>query len=218
MSRIVSPLIVTAALFACYRGVPAPDFKDPFDAATPDQIRDYVNNKLQFDTTEGPGDKQSLPVGCPAACRPGPVVAIQPEKRMHRNNQKSLAVGPGRIIARLINLDPVDSYPPLNLGPKDTVYWAVDQVKPSGRDASTGRSLYISAEGLRGKKTAVRSIPMHLKDHVTYDPWKQALARWKPVDSTYYGRKTPGGDDGATALIITYMTWGGCKSQSCCGP
>jgi hypothetical protein len=154
------------------------------------------------------------------------VVAIQPEKRIHRNNDKSLAVGAGVIIARLINRDTLDSYPPLNLGPGDTVYWGVDQVKPPGRDdVSTGRSLYISTRGLRSAKDrpvpgtqAVLSIPMHVREHPSYKPWKQALARWIPVDSLYPGREAPGGDEGAALRFVSYKTWGGCKSQACCGP
>ena len=58
------------------------------------------------------------------------MVAIHPEKRTHKNTAESLAKEPGRIIARMINRDQKEGYAKFNLAPGDTVYWAVDSVKP----------------------------------------------------------------------------------------
>jgi hypothetical protein len=216
---------LTMGVMACaYRGVPAPAFTTPFDKVSPDSIRDYVKLLLRFDEREGAGDRQPLIVGCPAACRIGPEVSIQPEKRTHRNSVASLAEGPGRIIARIINHDAKEGYPPLNLGPGDTVYWAVDQVKPVRDTVSVGRSLYITARGLRGEtKTVVLPKRVYVRDHPHQESWKQALARWIPVDSTYEDStdihyEAPGGGAAELLLYRALATWGNCRSNSCCGP
>jgi hypothetical protein len=219
MPKIAASVIVALGTVACaYRGVPAPNFTTPFDVASADSIRAYITT-LDFDKREGAGDDQPLVVGCPDACRIGPEVVIQPEKRTHKNSEASLATGPGRIIARIINRDPKEAYPPLNLAPGDTVYWAVDQVKPESRNRSSGRSLYISARGLRGEsKTPVLKKPMHVVHHPENDPWKQALARWVPADSTYKGDGAPGGGASDYPMMRSMTSWNNCRSQSCCGP
>jgi hypothetical protein len=219
MPKIAATLIVALGTFACaYRGVPAPAFTTPFDVVAPDSMRTYIA-QLRFDRREGAGDAQPLVVGCPKDCRVGPVVAIQPEKRTHKNSEESLATGPGRIIARIINRDRDEGYPALNLGPGDTVYWAVDSVRPVRRNLSTGRSLYISARGLRGEtKTAVLKRIVNVRHHPDDDPWKEALARWVPADSTYHDDETPGGGVSFYPQMRAMTTWGNCRSQSCCGP
>src|SRR6476620_7755796 len=112
------------------RGTPGPKFTTPFDSVSRDSLLDYVDNNLQWDTREGAGDMQRLMIGeCPDSCHYGPRVMIQPEKRSHQNRATSLSERPGRIIARIINLDALE-YPKLNLGPLDTVYWAVERVQP----------------------------------------------------------------------------------------
>jgi hypothetical protein len=220
MPRIALPLVLVLGTFGCAAngGVPAPDFTTPFDAVAPESIQTYLG-KLQFDDREGPGDVQFLVVGCPAACRVGPEVAIQPEKRNYRNSKESLMLGPGRIIARFINHDLTEGYPALNLAPGDTVFWAVDRVKPVDRNRSTGRSLYISLKGLREKsKSAVKPGSLRIQEHPDKESWKQSLARWVPTDSAYADDHTPGGGGPVASRLREFMAWGGCRSQSCCGP
>jgi hypothetical protein len=210
-------LLLAVGVFACRGGVPAPGFATPLDSTTPAQIRAYLE-QLKFDPREGSSDERALPVGCPANCREGPIVAVQPELRTHRNNAKSLAGSPGRIVARLINRDKKQPYPPLNLGPADTVYWAVDQLKPVTKGRSEGRSLFISAEALRGERGTVSlTRELYTDEHPELPPYGQALARWVPDTTTEYrGRVAPGGGMTMTQLLRALTTWNNCKSDSCC--
>lgn len=206
-------LVIGFGLAGCRAaGVPAPGFPTPLDSATPGQIRGYVRS-LQFDSREGSSDTRALPVGCPDNCREGPLITIEPELRTHRNRSADLAGSPGRIIARLINRDQKVGYAQLNLGPADTVYWAVDQLKPVGNDSSEGRSLYISAEGLRGERKNV-TLTRDMYTHPEKTAYTQALARWVP-DTTSKQRVAPGGGI-ITSLLIALTTWNNCKSDSCC--
>jgi hypothetical protein len=237
-------LVALALLAGCdklreqERGVPPPDFSVPFDSATPAQIFQYVAN-LRFDPREGSSDERPLPVGCPAACREGPVVAILPEKRTHNNSEAALK-GNGRIIAKLINRDRKQAYPDYNLGAGDTVYWAVDRVKRVSRELLEGRSLFISDQGLRANRPdAVLRRELYIDDHPGQEPDAQALARWVPRKNTKEGAAiapawglgatenpaptrnsnrtlsavpTPG----KTTYIIALMAWNNCKSGGCC--
>jgi len=226
----VSVLLIGLAAVACATvrepvpppdPVPAPDFVTPFDATPRESIRQYLG-KLEFDTiTDGAGDTQFLLTGCPNACRVGPLLSIYPERRSHNNSGKDLAEGPGRIVAVLINHDKTDSAPQFNLGPGDTVYWAVDSVR-RGKDGLTrGRSHYISNRALRsGRDTVVKTKSVLIKDHPSYG-LKMAIARWV-FDTTSYGERdlqegeTPGGNPVQGQLIWTMATWGSCRKNSCC--
>jgi hypothetical protein len=208
-------------------GVPPPDFAVPFDAATPAQIFEYIGDKLDFDKRESSSDERPLPVGCPTACKEGPVVAIQPEKRTHNNRETALK-GNGRIIAKLINRDQKEAYPEYNLGAGDTVYWAVDSVKRVSKDRLEGRSLFISDQGLRANSPkAVLKRELYIDDHPGQEADAQALARWVPRKDTSQGAAvapawglgttestTP--SRGQAPYIGVLVAWNNCKSGGCC--
>jgi hypothetical protein len=207
-------------------GVPPPDFAAPFDSATPAQILGYVKDSLHFDPREGSSDERPLPVGCPAACREGPVVAIQPEMRTHNNGEAALK-GNGRIIAKLINRDKKKAYPEYNLGAGDTVYWAVDKVKRVNKDLLEGRSLFISDQGLRANRpNAALPRELYIDDHPGQLPDAQALARWVPRKNTRQGAAVaPAWGLGTTQslapasgqiLMGALTAWNNCKSGGCC--
>jgi hypothetical protein len=205
-------------------GVPPPDFAVPFDSATPGQILGYIEDKLRFDDRESSSDERPLPVGCPAACREGPVVAIQPEKRTHNNREAALR-GNGRIIAKLINRDKKEAYPEYNLGLGDTVYWAVDKVKRVSKDLLEGRSLFISDQGLRANSpSAVLKRELYIDDHPGQEQDAQALARWVPRKDTRQGAAVaPAWGLGTThsptptqGKIGVLVAWNNCKSGGCC--
>ena len=206
---------VALLMLACAPGVPAPSFPTPFDVVAPDSIRAYLA-RLKFDYRDGAGDAQHLLLGCPAACRVGPLVAIYPEKRIHNNKHSNLATGPGRIIAQLINQDDTASYLPLNLGPRDTVYWAVDSVTPVNRELSRGRSLFISAAALRGERgpVVVRDT-LFIDEHPDEETIKTSAARWIVDTTGYIGREVPGGDVRMLQLWALAV-WANCKSGGCC--
>ena len=179
-------------------GTPPPGFKTALDSTSPQQLLAYIAT-LKFDDRDGAKDEQRVPVGnCPAACRFGPLLEIQPEIHSHRNKDKDLA-GSGRIIARIINHDR-EAYAPYNLAPRDTVYWAVARVKPVNRDRSEGRSFFISLQGLKGARDTV-VVPGRLvvDEHPGRPPWNDALARWK--------------SDG-----WNQVPWDNCKLVGCCHP
>jgi hypothetical protein len=207
---------VVLPVVACARGVPKPEFVTPFNVVTPDSIRSYLD-KLKFDERDGAGDEQHLIVGCPDACRLGPLVAIHPERRSHNNKNKNLATGPGRIVARLINRDQKQGYPRLNLAPGDTVYWAVDSVRSVGRSLSRGRSLYISAAGLRARRgKIVDTHPLSIDEHPGEEKVNTALARWIFDTTDYQDARAPGGGSSVTQRIWTMIAWGNCRSGGCC--
>lgn len=214
MARTSLLFVLALGALACQGGVPAPGFTAPFDSVPRAKIRTYLKN-LKFDKTRGAGDEKRLVVGCPDACREGPLVAIAPEFRTHRNSAKSLSQGPGRIIAQLINQDD-EPYPRYNLGPKDTVYWAVDRVKWD-RKKSKGRSLFISAQALRGERDSVPVTQELQIDHYDHRGDERALARWIP-DTTgeYHGGMTPGGSVKMDFPQIQLIAWNNCKSGGCC--
>jgi hypothetical protein len=206
-------------------GVPGPDFAEPFDSATAAQIFGYVKDKLHFDDREGSSDERPLPVGCPAACREGPVVAIQPEMRTHNNGEGALKKN-GRIIAKLINRDQKQDYPEYNLGAGDTVYWAVDKVKRVSNVLLEGRSLFISDQGLRANRpSAVLPRELYIDDHPGQLPDAQALARWVPRKTNRQGAavapawglgttRSPTPTQGQTMSPLA--AWNNCKSDGCC--
>ncbi|HKP50268.1 MAG TPA: hypothetical protein VJU17_09660, partial [Gemmatimonadales bacterium] len=160
------------------RGTPGPKFTTPFDSVSPDSLLAYVDSELQWDTREGAGDMQRLMVGeCPDSCHYGPKVRIQPEKRAHQNSANSLSQRPGRIIARLINLDS-EEYPKMNIGAHDTVYWAVERVQPVNDTLSRGRSLLISRKKLHDTSlVAAKPESLEVSEHPS-GYWRQALTRW----------------------------------------
>jgi hypothetical protein len=206
-------------------GVPKPDFAGPIDSATPAQIRAYVKDKLRFDERESSSDERPLPVGCPAACKEGPMVVIQPEKRTHNNSEAALK-GNGRIIAKLINRDLKQDYPEYNLGPGDVVYWAVDRVKRVSKVRLEGRSIFISEQGLDGKRdSAFIYRELYIDDHPGQEADAQALARWVPRKDTSQGAAVApawglGTTRGATPTqrraIGVLVAWNNCKSGGCC--
>ena len=215
-SRNSALLVLTFGALACARGVPAPEFPTPFDVVAPDSIRTHLED-LEFDERDGAGDEQPLVLGCPAACRIGPQVALHPERRTHKNSANSLAKGPGRIIARMINRDQKEGYPKFNLAPGDTVYWAVDSVMPVSRKFSRGRSLYISAKGLRGEqRPVVLPGPLLILEHPDEETVEAALARWVVDSAGYDDAETPGGNARSMPRLWTMAAWANCKSSGCC--
>ncbi len=210
-------LVLGCAAIGCAGGVPAPEFVTPFDKVSADSIRSYLG-VLEFDHRDGVGDDQNLLLGCPDACRPGPRVAVYPERRSHQNSEKSLATGPGRIIATIINRDSTQDYAPLNLRVGDTLYWAVDSVRTENKTLSRGRSLYISARALReGRGPAVVAHrPLVIDKHPGQEPLNTSLARWV-FDSAGYGDvETPGGHSSLDLRMWIMATWGNCVKIGCC--
>jgi hypothetical protein len=223
-------VVLAFGVLACERGV-VPDFAVPFDSATPTQIRAYVS-KLHFDEREGSGDEERLTVGCPSACRAGPVVQVLPEIRSHKNDDRDLEGSPGRIIARLINRDKQQDYPALNLAAADTVYWAVDRVKRVSKDLSEGRSFFISAQGLRGGRDSVAvQRRLYIDEHPGQPAYTQALARWLPAKTGSQGAslasargmsttQTGAQVQDQTQQELLYMKplalWNSCKIGGCC--
>jgi hypothetical protein len=215
MPRIAAPnfvagtavafVAITLASLACEGkgGTRAPDFTS-FDSASPEQVLAYIR-KLRFDPDTEAGDAKHLPVDS----LPGPLVAIQPEKRSHKNRAADLAKGPGRIIAKLINRDS-QPYPKLNLGPHDTVYWAVDQVKPVDKTLSRGRSLWISHTALVAKRDFIYEEVLYVDEHPGDPPYARALAKWIPDT----GRKAGGAI--LRKPIETLIAWNSCKGGGCC--
>jgi len=213
----VAVLGVGLALIACHGGVPAPPFVTPFDQTSPKSISDYLR-QLDFDKRDGIGDDQKLLIGCPDRCQVGPRVAVYPERRTVQNHNDQLAKGPGRIVAQIINYDEKQSYAPLNLGPGDTLYWAVDSVRSESRTLSRGRSLYISARALReGRSPAVvAKRPLFIDEHPDQKQPGVSLARWIFDTTGYKTEVTPGGGEFAPQIIWTMVTWNNCKSGGCC--
>lgn len=202
-------------------GTPAPDFQTSFDSATPAQILDYLE-KLRFDKSAGASDEKRLTKNG----QPGPLVAIHPEKRSHKNIHDSLATGPGRIIAMLINRD-TQPYPKYNLGPKDTVYWAVSRFKRVNDTLSEGRSVFISHAALVGKGGTVAVVDsLFIDRHRSRDPRYDSLykrgakARWIEPWWIKVGGATmenmPQGDRLQGPPIIAYAAWNNCESGGCC--
>lgn len=195
---LVVALAVSLTSLSCYGGTPGPDFSAPYDSVPPDTLRAYLAT-LQFDTVGWAGDKQRLMVGtCPASCDHGPLVRIEPERRAHRNNLNKLEGNQGRVIARMINYSPADSYPKYNLAPADTVYWAVRELGSFTNDTAPAVSLYISSKGLEGS-------------HPT--PFVYDSASVEQHRGSYYPNR-------ASAHWVWSDTdeekWGHCGSSACC--
>jgi hypothetical protein len=189
---------VSLASLSCRQGTPAPGFAAPYDSVPPDTLLAYIGT-LQFDTREWAGDAQRLMVGtCPASCDHGPLVRIEPESRAHRNQTSSLQDMQGRIIARMVNSSPTDSYPKYNLAPSDTVYWAVREVSSFSDDTAHGVSLYISTRGLHGTHPTpfVYDSTLVERHGSNYYP-NRASAHWVWSDA----------DE---------EKWGHCGSSACC--
>jgi hypothetical protein len=205
---VIYVLIVMATLEAAacrYGGTPGPAFAAPYDSVPADTLLAYIRT-LQFDDREWAGDKQRLMVGtCPNSCSHGPLVRIEPERRAHRNERADLENSQGRIIARMINYDATLSYPKYNLGPSDTVYWVVSRVGSPTRERAKGTAMYISVQGLKGRKkppitydsAVVESHNEYSRTHdYGYYPGV-ALAQWIWNDS----------DE---------TKWGSCNQGACC--
>ena len=228
--RRISLLLLGLGALGCGGGVPAPGFTTPFDKTSPESIRAYLS-QLKFDHRDGAGDEERMVIGCPDACKPGPLVGIYPELRSYQNGYGQLEKGPGRIIATIINHDTLD-YEPLNLRAGDTLYWAVDSVR-RGERFSQGRSLYISARAMRDKEPSVvvANHPLVIQEHPDQKKLPMSLARWI-YDSTGYADSTghEGGyrdkqGGGSSELpwsvwapkpIWAPMMWGNCKEGACC--
>jgi hypothetical protein len=99
-------------------------------------------------------------------CTVGPRVRIDPEIGAYRIGEAG--VQEGRIIARMVNLEPI-AYPKLNLQPRGTTYWWVDRKT---------RSYYVSAD------TTIAMVRDTLVYHKEpeYVRWRQAIARFLVVD------------------------------------
>ncbi|MGH7751609.1 MAG: hypothetical protein ACREN5_02235 [Gemmatimonadales bacterium] len=163
-----------ALLAACS---PRPDGSAVDDRLLPDSVTsaaiDVAVRSAAFAGYPQAGDRQRLMLGtCPARCRYGPLVRIEPEGRSWTVPRDSLARG--RVVARLINEDPRQGYPKFALGPADTVYWWVDSV-PTGR----WRSIFKSSRP--GARAIVAGLQV---DHHATQKWYQALARfvWSDED------------------------------------
>jgi hypothetical protein len=207
----ITLVVVTFAVSSCglfTQRTPGPDFKTSFDLAPPALIAAHIK-KLKFDGRDAVSDERNLPLDG----QPGPRVAIWPEKHSHKNKYSSLAKGPGRIIAKLINRD-AQGYPELNLLPRDTVYWVVYGVKRMSDSLSVGRSLWISDSLLRGKgKPFALEGPVYIDHHPGQESYKQPSVRWKSYD-----KPGPGG-----AMMMPqgqqreYLAaWGACVDGGCC--
>ena len=214
--KFLSGSLLWAASIACAHPVPAPPFTTPMDRVPAESIQAYLP-KLKFDYRDGAGDVQHLLVNCEQSCQLGPLVGIFPEQRIQGNKTSHLAEGAGRIIAQIINYDKKNGYPELNLGPGDTVYWAVDSVVRVNRDMSRGRSLFISAQAMSTRRDsfATKRV-LRLFEHPD-SVIKTSAARWV-LDSLNYDEKgAPGGEgEGLIRWMRTMTTWANCKSGGCC--
>ena len=190
----IALLAVVIMIGSCGGDEPEPTRAPPFDTdvneITHSELLAY-GRSLDYDTVAGAGDRQRLMLGnCPANCRHGPLVRIEPERGTAALEIDDLAKG--RIIGRIINEDTL-GYPKLRLQPRDTVYWWVDRVD---RDKGAGRSLFISTVD----STSGRQQPGALvfTVHSEYQ-WRQAIARWVWSDA----------DEGS---------WSSCTKNGCCRP
>ena len=213
--KSLSGSLLWVASIACAHAVPAPPFTTPIDRVPAESIQAYLG-KLKFDYRDGAGDIQHLLVNCEQSCQVGPLVGIFPERRIQGNKTKHLAEGAGRIIAQIINYDSTP-YPALNLGAKDTVYWAVDSVVRVNRDMSRGRSILISTHAMRTRRDSLATVRvLRLFEHPD-SVIKTSAARWV-LDSLDYDEKGApgGGGEGSIRWMRTMATWANCKSGGCC--
>lgn len=153
------------------RPTPRPQFPAAaIETISREEIVAYART-LEFDTRELAGDKQRLflrmefdKVMQESVAVHGPLVEIHPEVGSYRLGRDSLSEG--RIIARLVNLDPIP-YPSLALGPQGTSYFWVDQIAND-----SGRALLISSD------PDVKLVKGKVRLHKHDQEWRQALARW----------------------------------------
>jgi hypothetical protein len=191
---MIALLALAVVLGGCRRGpppTPSPPFETDINSTPHDEVLRYAQS-LEYDTVYGAGDRQRLMLGrCPADCRYGPLVRIEPERGTAALDVKDLARG--RIIARIINEDPTVGYPKLRLLPRDTVFWWVDRVD---RDKKSGRSLFVSTRDTASSRQ--EPGPLVFTEHRGYQ-WRQAIARWVWSDA----------DEGS---------WSACSKNGCCRP
>jgi hypothetical protein len=165
--------VVTLGCDTGERAPAEPPFSgQPIDQAPRAAVLDYARAQRYVQVS---GDSQRLMVGAFPDARYGPRAHIDPVSGGFKQGD-SASLGRGRVLARVINVDTI-SYPKLNLGPQDTVYWYVD--------GSGGRlrSILISTrpdsrpliKGLRRERH-----PENGKDF----KWRQAEARfmWSDTD------------------------------------
>lgn len=105
-----------------------------------------------------------------SGCTVGPRVRIDPEIGAYRIGKAGIREG--RIIARMVNLDPI-AYPKLNLQARGTTYWWVDSAGPGGY-----RSVYVPAD----TTVATMGAALNVHDEGPNVRWRQALARFLVVD------------------------------------
>jgi hypothetical protein len=99
-------------------------------------------------------------------CTVGPRVRIEPEIGAYRIGEAGIREG--RIIARMVNLEPI-AYPKLNLQPSGTTYWWVDGY----------RSVYVPADSTVA--TVLDTLVLHPEGANVR--WRQAIARFLVVDN-----------------------------------
>jgi hypothetical protein len=186
-------LVVLLLWWLCYhpsrvRATPAPTFTTPIDSTPRDTVLAYARS-LGYDTATGAGDMQRLMVGtvCPpwaggGNCTYGPLARIEPESGSYAISD-TVALGSGRIIARIVTFD--SAYAKLSLSANDTTYWWIEKA------GATWRSIFISSDTL---------IPLATADTTQYyapatHQWHQSLARfiWSDSDEQLWSTCTEKG-------------------------
>ena len=182
---------------------PPPSWQATYAALTTDSARNLFlrdslvayGRSLEFDTVDGAGDEQQLPVDSLRSWA-GPLMRIEPQVGIHALDDTLL--GSGRVIARIINRSADSTYAPLRMLAADTAYWWVEQRASAGWVSAVVRSGAPAAGVLFGA--------LQRTTHGTHR-WVQPTARWvwPSPDSSY-----------ATRRLFGVALWGGCTGPVCC--
>jgi len=144
---------------------PPPFSGQPVDQVPRGTVLDYGRAQKYVAIS---GDSQRLMIGTFPQATYGPRAHIDPVAGGFRQDSTSLRAG--RLLARVVNDDSI-AYPKLNLGPRDTVYWWVQETRGQLRSIliSTRADAQTLVKGFR-----VESHPENGKDF----KWRQAEARF----------------------------------------
>lgn len=181
----------------------APRWQAGYAALTTDSARNrflrdsmvVYGRALEFDTVDGAGDEQHLPVDS-ARSWPGPLVRIEPQRTIHALSDSLLATG--RIVARILNRSADSTYTPLQLAPGDTAYWWVEQ-----RGGSAWVSAFVRTSAPAG---GVLVAGLQRTSHGAHR-WLQPTARWI-APPTYDGQPA--------VFMFGFAPWSGCTGSVCC--